>query len=111
MEKVFNCIMCPLGCELTVVKNGDDIKVSGNTCLRGEMYAKNELTNPQRSVSSLVKYDGGVVPVKTNGTIPKALIDDCMAELSKIKLSKKPNYHEVVIQNVCNTGIDIIVCG
>lgn len=110
MEKIFNCIMCPLGCELTVVQNGSEIKVSGNNCLRGDTYAKNELTNPQRSVSSLVRYKGGVVAVKTNGTIPKDKIDDCMAELAKIYLDKKPNYHDVVISNVCGTGVDIIVC-
>lgn len=111
MEKVFNCIMCPLGCELTVSTQGDEIKVSGNNCLRGEKYAKNELTNPQRSISSLVKYEGGVVPVKTNGTIPKDKISDCMKELSEIKFDKKPAFHEVVISNVCGTGVDIIVCG
>lgn len=111
MEKVFNCIMCPLGCELTVVQNGDEISVGGNNCLRGEIYAKNELTNPKRSISSLVKYDGGVVPVKTNGTIPKEKIPDCMEELAKIKLNKKPTFHEVIIPNVCGTGVDIIVCG
>ena len=111
MEKIFNCIMCPLGCELSVVQSGDNIKVSGNNCLRGERYAKDELTNPKRSISSLVKYNGGVVPVKTNGAIPKEMIDDCMAELAKIKLNKKPNFHDIVIRNVCGTGIDIIVCG
>lgn len=111
MEKVFNCIMCPLGCELTVIKKENEINVTGNTCIRGEIYAKNELTNPQRSVSSLVKYNGGVVPVKTNGTIPKDKINDCMAELAKIKLDKKPNFHDIIISNVCGTGIDIIVCG
>lgn len=111
MEKIFSCIMCPLGCELTVKKNGDEILVTGNNCIRGVTYAKNELTNPQRSVSSLVKYNGGVVPVKTNGPIPKNKINDCMQELAKLKLEKRPAFHEVIINNVCDTGVDIIVCG
>ncbi len=111
MEKVFSCIMCPLGCELTVKTNGEKIDVSGNNCVRGVTYAKNELTNPQRGISSLLKYDGGVVPVKTNGVIPKGKIEECMKELAQVKLAKRPNFHEVVIKNVCGTGIDIIVCG
>ena len=32
------CIMCPMGCELTIEKVKGEIKVSGNTCLRGETY-------------------------------------------------------------------------
>ena len=110
MEKVFNCIMCPLGCELTVNMNGEDIQVDGNGCIRGITYAKNELTNPQRSVSSLVKYSGGVVPVKTNGAIPKEKISECMRLLAKTNLKKKPKYHEIIIKNVCDIGIDIIAC-
>lgn len=111
MEKVFSCIMCPLGCELSAKFNGEEIAVSGNGCVRGVSYAKNELTNPQRGISSLVKFNGGVVPVKTNGVIPKDKIEDCMRELAKIKLSQRPAFHETIIKNVCGTGIDIIVCG
>lgn len=109
MEKKFNCIMCPLGCELQVLVNGENISVSGNGCVRGEQYAKNELTNPVRSVSSLVKLkSGGVVAVKTSGQIPKDKIFDCMQVLSEIVLDKKPKFHSVVVKNICNTGVDII---
>ena len=109
MEKKFNCIMCPLGCELVVKVTGDTILVTGNGCIRGEQYAKSELKNPVRSVSSLVKLkDGGVVQVKTNGQIPKAKIKECMDFLADITLKSRPNYHEIVVKNICNTGIDII---
>lgn len=31
--RVMNCIMCPMGCEMTVtVENGKVIDVKGNTC-------------------------------------------------------------------------------
>ena len=29
------CIGCPLGCPLTVRLEGDEVEVSGNTCVRG----------------------------------------------------------------------------
>ena len=36
------CINCPLGCGLTVtLKDGDVVKVEGNTCPKGEAYGKN----------------------------------------------------------------------
>lgn len=109
--KKFNCIMCPLGCELVVTKHGDKISVTGNNCNRGKQYAESELTFPVRVVSSLVKYKGGVVPVKTSAPIPKDLIMSCMDEIGKIRLDKRPKFHSVVIKNVLNTGADIIVCG
>ena len=43
------CIGCPLGCPLTVEMEGNEVKsVAGNTCPRGDAYAKKELTNPTR---------------------------------------------------------------
>ena len=50
------CINCPLGCMLTVEMDGKEVvSVSGNTCPRGEAYAKKEVTNPTRIVTSTVK--------------------------------------------------------
>lgn len=53
------CIGCPLGCQLTVTMGNDEIKVEGNTCPRGEAYAKKEVTNPTRIVTSTVRVEGG----------------------------------------------------
>lgn len=105
------CIMCPLGCELDVVTKGDDIKVSGNTCLRGETYAKTEQTRPMRAVSSLVKAEGMAVPVKTSGLVPKDKIGDILNELAKISLDKYPEFGTVIIKNILNLDVDIISIG
>ena len=54
------CIGCPLGCPLTVEMEGNEVKsVAGNTCPRGDAYAKKELTNPTRIVTSTVRVAGG----------------------------------------------------
>ena len=106
-----NCIMCPLGCELEVVGSGENIKVSGNTCIRGETYAKNEQTRPMRAMSSLVKAGDKVVPVKTTGLVPKDKIADILNELSKVSLEVYPEFGTVVIKNVLNLGVDIISIG
>ena len=34
------CINCPKGCEMDVEKVGDDVRVTGHSCPRGEAYAK-----------------------------------------------------------------------
>ncbi|MBE5734923.1 MAG: DUF1667 domain-containing protein [Clostridiales bacterium] len=105
------CIMCPMGCELTVTKekNGD-VKVSGNTCIRGEVYGKEEVTAPKRMLTALVKTDMGVLPVKTTKPIPKSMVFAVNDEIGKLRL-KKAKSGDKIIKNVLNTGADIIVTG
>ena len=47
MEKrELTCIGCPLGCAVTVeMEGGEILKITGNTCKRGEEYARKEVTN------------------------------------------------------------------
>ena len=50
------CIGCPMGCPLTVqLEDGEILSITGQTCKRGEVYARNEVTNPTRIVTSTVK--------------------------------------------------------
>ena len=87
------CIGCPLGCPLTVEMEGNDVKsVAGNTCPRGDAYAKKELTNPTRIVTSTVRVAGGklaMVSVKTQSDIPKDKIFDCVKALKDAALEEK----------------------
>ena len=48
MEKrELTCIGCPMGCPLTVeIEDGNVVSVTGNTCKRGDVYARKEVTNP-----------------------------------------------------------------
>ena len=74
-EKEFVCIRCPLGCNIAVKLENNRIEsITGNTCPRGAEYVTKELTDPRRIVTSLVRLEGGelpVVSVKTAGDIPK----------------------------------------
>ena len=46
--RIMNCIMCPLGCEMTVtIEDGAVTSVTGNTCPRGPKYAHDEVSCPQ----------------------------------------------------------------
>ncbi len=59
-ERDLTCIGCPMGCPLTVtMENGEVISVTGNTCTRGDIYARKEVTNPTRIVTSTVRVAGG----------------------------------------------------
>jgi len=109
------CIGCPLGCPLTVtVDGGEAVSVQGNTCKRGDVYARKEVANPTRIVTSTVIVEGGsdaTVSVKTANDIPKGMIFDCMKALKGVSVQAPVHIGDVVVPNVAGTGVDIIATG
>lgn len=113
MEKrELTCIGCPLGCALTVtMENGEVLDVTGNTCKRGDAYARKEVTHPTRIVTSTVKVAGGAAPMvscKTMTDIPKDKIFDCIAAISGLTVSAPVSIGDVLLCNAAGTGVDII---
>ena len=110
--KNLTCINCPMGCSLTVEMDGDEvINVSGNTCNRGDAYARKEVTNPTRIVTSTVKVTGGksdMVSVKTKEDIPKGKIFECIKELQSIQVQAPVYIGDVIAVNIAETGVDIV---
>lgn len=104
------CITCPKGCHLKVdEENG--YTVTGNSCPRGEEYGRAELIHPTRVVTSTVRCTGGSrprCPVKTNRPIPKGQMFEVMAALDGVTLTAPVAIGQVVIQDVCGTGADIV---
>jgi len=101
-----------MGCPLNVdLENGKVGNVSGATCKRGVVYAELECTNPTRIVTSTVPVRGGGlrrVPVKTSRAIPKGNIADCLRGLKSVELEAPVAIGDIVIKNVCGTGVDVV---
>ncbi len=104
------CIGCPLGCMLQATIEGQEVcSVVGNTCKRGEIYAKKELTNPTRIVTSTVKLaGGGMVSVKTASDIPKDKIFACVQQLKDIVIEAPIQMGQVIVPDIAGTGVPII---
>lgn len=106
------CIGCPLGCPLTVTMEAKEvIEVKGNTCPKGAIYAKKEVTNPTRIVTSTVCVKGGTCPmvnVKTESDIPKDKIFACTDALKNVVLTAPIKIGDVVLENVANTGVNVV---
>ena len=111
-RKELICIGCPLGCNLTVEMDGGQVvSVSGNTCKRGDDYARKELTDPRRIVTSTVPVAGGnlpVVSVKTASDIPKGKIRECLCALKGVTLTAPVQIGDVIVENVADTGVEVI---
>ena len=105
------CIRCPMGCQLTVTVDGDNVTVTGNTCPRGAEYGKNEVTNPLRTVTSSVRVTGGELPlvsVKTAGEIPKGKIFDVMDDIRRAEVAAPVKIGDVVIADAAGTGVPVV---
>ena len=104
MEKIeMICINCPLGCMLTVEREGDDFKVSGNTCPRGAKYAVNELTHPVRTLTTTVAIgnrEGKYLAVKTSKPISKAKLFEAMKLVNAAKAQAPVKIGDVIIENM-----------
>ncbi|MDO4458967.1 MAG: DUF1667 domain-containing protein [Clostridia bacterium] len=106
------CINCPLGCMMKVEMDRTSVvSVSGNTCKRGEVYARKEVVSPTRTVTSTVAVKGGVHPVvavKTASDIPKSKIFDVMAEINRACAEAPVSIGDVIIENVCGTEVNVV---
>ncbi|MBE6720206.1 MAG: DUF1667 domain-containing protein [Ruminococcaceae bacterium] len=106
------CITCPRGCHLTVDED-NGFAVTGNACPRGKTYGYNEVTNPQRVVTSTVRTNSKTeprCPVKTNGTIPKGKMFDAMRLLDDIVVETPIEVGQTVVKNLFDTGVDFVTC-
>lgn len=110
--KIYTCIQCPLGCKIQVKKEGKKIlEIKGNECPIGKKYVIQEIINPERFLTTTVFVEGKtLLPVRSEKPIPKKLIREAIKELSKIVVSPPIKCGEVIYENICGTGINIISC-
>ncbi|MCH3910151.1 MAG: DUF1667 domain-containing protein [Bacilli bacterium] len=109
-ERELICINCPRGCHLKV---DDNLNVTGNFCPRGAAYGKQEVTNPTRTVTSTVRIDGAelpLCPVKTAKAVSKGKMFDVMVSINAVRLKAPVHIGDVVIKDVCGTGVDVVSC-
>lgn len=110
--RIMNCIMCPLGCEMTVtIEDGAVTGVTGNTCPRGPKYAHDEVVAPKRMLTSTVRVNGGLlpfVPVVSKTTLPKERILDCAAALRQVIVEAPVSEGQVIVENILGLGVDIV---
>ena len=101
------CIVCPRGCRIKI-ENG---VVSGSGWKRGEAFAISETSCPMRSVCSTVATsfaDYPVLPVRTDGEIPKDKIGELMRQINAVVVEKKLKRGDIVLKGVCGTDVNLI---
>jgi CxxC motif-containing protein len=109
----FVCIGCPVGCPLELRHEGDEIiEVAGNDCKRGAKYAKQEFTDPRRSLSTTVVISGGAwarLPVKTSGQVPRDRVLEAARLIHAIRCEAPIEAGQVLIAGLLGEpGLDVV---
>ena len=89
----------------------DEGNVTGNTCIRGEKYGKQEAVDPKRTLTSTVKIKSKLVrrlPVITSGDVPKDKVQEIVRYLDNVEVSAPVKVKDVVVSNVMGLGVDIL---
>jgi CxxC motif-containing protein len=117
MNRVFTCIVCPVGCEMEARIDDTDegpfiLEITGANCIRGREYIENELKNPMRIVTSSVRVTGGNMPVtsvRLTAPVPRNRMMDVIEELRHISLTAPLAIGQIVAQNILGLGSDVII--
>ena len=112
MKKEIICTVCPRGCHIQVEGEGEKVlSVDGQGCKRGLEYASAEYAHPVRILTTTVKLTGeqvDLLPVRSNKPLPKEKIMDCMAVIRAAAVKAPVARYDVIIPNICDTGVDIV---
>ena len=111
MQKVITCTVCPKGCQITADEKGGVCEVTGNGCTRGKSYALSEFVCPVRTLTSSVRVAGGtapLAPIRTSGPIPAERMIECVGLLRKVCLDAPVTAHQVIFENLWDSGVDIV---
>lgn len=107
MNRELTCIVCPIGCQLSVeLEEGKVISVSGNTCPRGKSYAEAECIAPMRTLTSTVRCQGGkLLPVKTDRPIPKEKLFAAMEQVNQTHPRLPVCCGDVIIEDIFGAAL------
>lgn len=109
--KELYCITCPTGCLLAVTQQNGEYLVEGNGCKRGIEFAVTEMTNPTRSLTTTVRttFSGvPVLPVRTDGEIPKGKIMEAMRELNAVLVDRALGCGDTILDDIAGSGVRVI---
>ena len=114
MKKDLICILCPLGCRVSVEIDGKTVrKVLGIKCKKGGEYAKQEIVSPVRVLTTTVKTgrsDAPLVPVRSDKPIPKEKLVPCMREIARHTLNGPVELGQVVIKGILGLDVNMVAC-
>lgn len=111
-ERTLTCIQCPKGCLLTVAVDGGRVtSVAGNDCEKGPPWARQEIEDPVRTLTTSVRVLRGredLVSVRTDGAIPRRLLAEALSVAKELRVEAPVALGRVIAENLAGTGVNLI---
>ena len=108
---MITCIICPKGCKLSIKDENGKYIITGNGCHRGVTYGMDEMTHPKRKITTTVQIISSYkkrLPVISEQEIDKDIMMEVVKELKKISVKPPILMNQVIVENILNTGVNII---
>lgn len=109
------CVVCPNGCAIVVEMDDDETpvvaRIRGGACKRGQEWARQEVENPMRTLSSSVQVRDGDCPlasVRTSRPVPLAMIRPIMEEIGKAVLDAPVALGDLVLSRPSGCDTEIV---
>jgi len=111
----FICIGCPIGCPLQLQHTGGKItEISGHECNRGAKYARQEFTDPRRSLSTTVAISGAKgkrLPVKVTEPVEKDRVIEAVRIIHALDVEAPVRLGQVLIHNLMGEeNLNVVAC-
>jgi CxxC motif-containing protein len=111
-KKTLICVVCPNGCELNAcIDDNNKVSIERLECKRGYEWAKQELLDPQRTITSSVAVDNGdwpLVSVRTSCPVPLAAIPEVMNAIKVMRVQAPIKLGDKLIPDAAGTGVSVI---
>ena len=104
-KNTITCIFCPQGCQITIHSN----TIVGNKCERGKKYAMQEITDPQRILTTTIKVNCGDKPlagIRSNQPISLSKLKIFMKKLKNKEIYAPIKSGDIVLSDI--DGISFI---
>lgn len=106
------CVVCPVSCPVQVEWEGDGIiRTDHNQCKLALDYVKDELFNPQRTLTSSLPVVGGrkpLVSVKSSQGLPKDRLLEAMQSISDLDVHAPVHIGDVLVADLLGTGVSLV---
>lgn len=116
--KSMTCVVCPRGCRLLLELEKAEGEASpilravdGAGCRRGEEYARREIIDPRRVLTSTVRtnsHESPRLPVRSSGPLPLGRLREAVRALDEVVAAPPLRCGEALKKDWLGLGVDLI---
>lgn len=103
------CAVCPKGCQLEIQQGGE---VTGNSCAKGVDFARRELVEPERILTTTIRISGNAqqeyLPVRSNGLIKLSEMQDLIDKIHSYRCQAPIKMGQTIIKDIGENHVDIV---